>query len=100
MPKQRYGTEHMVKRKPHIIIDDTLRSSHILTCHIDQTLRPILTNYAECQNGVKSYSNFDIWCIYDFASLNGIISVTNAKLRGKKWNSLFVISADYIDNSG
>ena len=84
MPKQRYGTEHMVKRRPNIIIDDTLRSFQILTYHMDLTFRPIVTNYAECQNGVKSYSTCDIWCIYDFALLNEVVSVTNAQMQDKK----------------
>ena len=88
MPKQQYGSEHMVKRRPDIIIDDTLRSLHILAYHIDLTFRPILTNHAECQNGVKSYLNIDIWCIYDFVALNGVISVTNTQLRAKRSNSL------------
>ena len=88
MPKQRYETEHMMKSRPDIIIDDTLRSLHILTYHIDLTFWYILTNHAECQNRVKSYLNIDIWCIYDFVSLNGVISVTNTQIRGKKWNSL------------
>ena len=83
MAKQRYETEHIVKRRPDIIIDDTLRL-HILTYHIDLTFRPILTNHAECQNGVKSYLNIDIWCIYDFVPLNGVISVTNTQIRGEK----------------
>ena len=81
----------MVKGRTDITIDDTLRSLHILTYHIDLTFRPILTNHAECQNGVKSYLNIDIWCIYDFVSLNGVISVTNTQLWGKKLNSLFIL---------
>ena len=81
MAKQRYETEYIVKRRPGIIIDDTLRSLHILTYHIDLTFRLILGNYAECKNKVKSYSNFDILCIYEFVSLNEVISVTNAQLR-------------------
>ena len=88
MAKQRHETKHIVKRRPDIIIDDTLRSLHILMYHIDLTFRPILTNHAECQNGVKSYLNIDIWCIYNFVSLNGVISVINTQIWGKKWNSL------------
>ena len=53
--------------------------------------RSILAKHAECPNGAKLCSKFYLCCIYDFVPLNGVISVTNAQLEGKKWNSLFTI---------
>ena len=64
----------MIKRSMDIII------LHILTNHIDLTCQSIIENCAECKNGVKAFSEFYIWSISGFVSVNGIISVTNAQV--------------------